>query len=87
MSTDSCVSEMAHSTHFQAQELEKTDFHRVHSDSLLCGSLSPSTTIISPSDSSPSYTLPTSVLLHLAQRGKKLMNLRVSLMDWPSYSG
>lgn len=34
MSTDSCVSEMAH-THFQAQELEKTDFHRVHSGSPL----------------------------------------------------
>lgn len=48
--------------------------------------LLPLQTIISPSDSSPSHTLSTAVP-HLSLRGKRLMNLRVFLVEWPSYSG
>lgn len=78
MSTDSCVSEMAHTHTFKPRKWRRRTFTG-STVAVLCGS-SP------PSDSSPSHTLSTAVL-HLSLRGKRLMNLRVFLVELPSYSG
>lgn len=78
MSTDSCVSEMAHTHTFKPRNWRRRTFTG-STVAVLCGS-SP------PSDSSPSHTLSTAVL-HLSLRGKRLMNLRVFLVELPSYSG